>query len=82
MSTKHVCRIEVHTGRPKTPNPAAVRLGRFKLRSGLIDVHPRARVRYEERHPRLPGWSLRLPYRLLIRPIKALSARGGRTVSR
>jgi DMSO/TMAO reductase YedYZ molybdopterin-dependent catalytic subunit len=75
MSTKHLCRIEVHTHRPAVGNPVAVRLGPFTLRAPLVDVHPRARVRYEERHPRLPGWSVRPFYRLFASPVRALRAR-------
>jgi hypothetical protein len=40
--------------------------------------HPRSRVWEEERHGRLPGWSVRPIYRLLIPPIRFLSARGRR----
>jgi hypothetical protein len=40
--------------------------------------HPRARVWQEERHPYLPNWVLRPAYRILIAPIAALRARGGR----
>lgn len=78
ISAKHLCRIEVHTRRPPVRNPAAIRLGPITLRTPLVDVHPRARVWHEERHPRLPGWSLRHLYRVLVPPIRALSARGSR----
>jgi len=37
--------------------------------------HLRARVALEERHPRVPGRVLRLPYRLLIGPTARLSER-------
>lgn len=78
VSTKHLCRIELHTSRPRQSNPAVIRIGRLKLRTPLIEPHPRARVWNEERHPRLPAWSLRHLYRLLSAPIAFLSARGSR----
>ena len=37
--------------------------------------HLRARVALEERHPRLPAWAVRLPYRALIGPTAQLSER-------
>ena len=37
--------------------------------------HPRARVALEERHPRLPAWTVRLPYRAIIGPTAWLSER-------
>jgi DMSO/TMAO reductase YedYZ molybdopterin-dependent catalytic subunit len=37
--------------------------------------HLRARVALEERHPRLPAWAVRLPYRTLIGPTARLSER-------
>ena len=37
--------------------------------------HLRARVALEERHPRVPGRALRLPYRLLIGPTARLAER-------
>jgi DMSO/TMAO reductase YedYZ molybdopterin-dependent catalytic subunit len=40
--------------------------------------HRRARVAFEERHPTLPGWSVRLPYRLLIAPTAYLGERAMR----
>ncbi|MET0459806.1 MAG: molybdopterin-dependent oxidoreductase [Ilumatobacteraceae bacterium] len=58
MSTKHLCRIDVHTAAP-TGGP----------RSFVLDVllhsHPRARVREEERHGRLPGRVVRPFYRAI-----------------
>jgi DMSO/TMAO reductase YedYZ molybdopterin-dependent catalytic subunit len=75
ISTKHLCRIELHTAEPsESYHPSKVR----QLGLRLVEPHPRARVWQEERHRRLPAWSLRLPYRLLIPPIRFLSARGGR----
>jgi DMSO/TMAO reductase YedYZ molybdopterin-dependent catalytic subunit len=71
VSTKHLCRIELHTRRP-----AAIRAGPGTFRTPLIQPHPRARVWEEERHRYLPAWSLRGTYRLLVPLIAALSARG------
>jgi DMSO/TMAO reductase YedYZ molybdopterin-dependent catalytic subunit len=68
VSTKHLCRIELHAGEPADLYPTPV--------DRLLAAHPRARVWQEERHLRVPGRALRLPYRLLIPPIMALSARG------
>jgi DMSO/TMAO reductase YedYZ molybdopterin-dependent catalytic subunit len=70
ISTKHLCRIELHTAEPTRvyASPA--------LR--LLAPHSRARVWNEERHRYLPAWSLRHVYRLLIPPIAGLSARGSR----
>lgn len=70
VSTKHLSRIEVRTsGFTNTPRSLADR---------LLEEHPRSRVWEEERHGRLPGRSVRPVYRLLIPPIRFLSARGGR----
>ncbi len=76
ISTKHLCRVEVHTREPRLPDPAAVRIGRFTLRTPLIRTHPRARVWEEERHPHLPARALRPLYRSLIPLIRYLSERG------
>ena len=51
-STKHLCRIHLHTAAPKS------KLGRRE--------HPRARVSLEERHPTLPPWRVRWLYRLAV----------------
>ena len=67
ISTKHLSRIELHTGEPNR---------RRSLTNRLLESHPRARVWSEERHGRLPPWAVRRIYRLLIRPIRFLSARG------
>lgn len=56
-SVKHLVALELHHAQP--------RLG--------AKEHLRARVAREERHSRLPGWLLRVPYRLLV-PITALIA--------
>ncbi|MFI9240316.1 molybdopterin-dependent oxidoreductase [Streptomyces sp. NPDC053079] len=68
VSTKHLCRIELHTSEPPDPD-----------RWSPIAAHRRARVWQEERHRYLPGRVVRPVYRALIGPIRALSARGSRT---
>jgi len=68
VSTKHLSRIEVHSG----PVTSASR----SVADRLLEEHPRARVWQEERHARLPGRAVRTVYRLLIPPIRYLSARG------
>ncbi|MFC7307193.1 molybdopterin-dependent oxidoreductase [Streptomyces monticola] len=68
ISTKHLCRIEVHASRPPDPD-----------RWSPIAGHRRARVWQEERHRHLPGRAVRPFYRTLIGPIRRLSARGSRT---
>jgi DMSO/TMAO reductase YedYZ molybdopterin-dependent catalytic subunit len=78
ISTKHLCRIEARTTPPDQNYGYANTLGRLTLRGPLFQRHPRSRVWEEERHRHLPGWTLRAPYRLLIAPIRALSARGSR----
>ncbi|MET9269813.1 molybdopterin-dependent oxidoreductase [Kribbella sp. NPDC003557] len=69
MSIKHLCGIEVCSTLP------ADRLDRGII-GRLIEAHPRARVRNEERHGHIPGWLIRPFYRPLIRPIRALCAKG------
>jgi DMSO/TMAO reductase YedYZ molybdopterin-dependent catalytic subunit len=79
VSTKHLCRIELHAGEPSEGYDHASLLTRVFLR-GPAKPHPRARVWEEERHRYLPARLVRPVYRLLIPPIAALSARGsGRT---
>ena len=68
VSTKHLCRIELHASEPADLYPSPV--------DRMLAAHPRARVWQEERHRYLPARVLRLPYRLLIPPIRHLSARG------
>jgi DMSO/TMAO reductase YedYZ molybdopterin-dependent catalytic subunit len=71
MSTKHLCRIEVHTTEPRhTRGPSS----RFPQR--LLAPHPRARVAEEERHRYLPGWSLRHVYRVIGAAFLKASTRG------
>ena len=71
VSTKHLCRIEVHSGEPKAARPSG-------LRDRLIRSHPRARVAEEERHGSLPGRVVRPVYRALKAPTMYLCARGER----
>jgi DMSO/TMAO reductase YedYZ molybdopterin-dependent catalytic subunit len=77
VSTKHLCRIELHTAEP-TEIYAAHPISQIILRGPLIMPHPRARVWEEERHPHLPAWLLRLVGRLLTPPGVFLCARGSR----
>lgn len=74
LSTKHLCRIEVHTSEPKDRQGSP--LGQVAM--SLLKRHPRARVWEEERHRYLPAWSLRSIYRAFIAPVAHLSARGSR----
>jgi len=74
VSTKHLCRIELHSAEPKDGDASPV----IQLALRVVKRHPRARVWQEERHRHLPAWSVRPIYGLLIAPIKALSAHGSR----
>ncbi len=74
VSTKHLCRIEVHTAEPRYAHGPLIR----QLPLRLLSPHPRARVWEEERHRFLPPWSVRAVYRATIAPIASLAARGGR----
>ena len=75
ISTKHLCRIEAHTAEPgQRYHPLAIMQAGLRL----VTPHPRARVWREERHRHVPAWALRGVYRLLIPPIRFLSARGSR----
>lgn len=58
-SVKHLVSIDFRATRPHT----------------MSKEHLRARVALEERHPKLPGRALRLPYRLLISPTAYLAER-------
>lgn len=69
MSIKHLCLVEVCSTLP------AHRLDRGII-GRLIEGHPRARVWNEERHGHIPGRLIRPFYRPLIRPIRALCAKG------
>ena len=76
MSTKHLCRIELHTAEPA---------GRYhpsrktQLWLTLVKPHRRARVWEEERHRYLPATLVRPLYHRLVSTISSLSARGGRS---
>jgi DMSO/TMAO reductase YedYZ molybdopterin-dependent catalytic subunit len=77
ISTKHLCRIELHTSQPAEnyhPSP----LIQFGLQ--LVKPHRRARVWQEERHRYLPAWAVRPVYRLIIPTIRNLSRRGSRAI--
>ena len=73
ISTKHLSRIEVRT--------SGFAGAHKSLADRLLEEHPRSRVWEEERHGRFPGRSVRPIYRLLIPPIRFLSARGRRCTS-
>jgi DMSO/TMAO reductase YedYZ molybdopterin-dependent catalytic subunit len=76
VSTKHLCRIELHTAEPSGVR-AAHPISQIVLRGPLIQTHPRARVWEEERHPYLPARWLRPFYRLSIPLIAFLGRRPG-----
>jgi DMSO/TMAO reductase YedYZ molybdopterin-dependent catalytic subunit len=80
VSTKHLCRIELHTAEPKENFGHASRISQVGLSLALFRRHPRARVWEEERHRYLPAWSIRPFYRAIIPPIAFLSARGRRSL--
>jgi DMSO/TMAO reductase YedYZ molybdopterin-dependent catalytic subunit len=69
VSTKHLCRIELHTGEPEEARAP-------RILDRLVMSHPRARVAEEERHGALPGWLVRPFYRALKAPLLYLCARG------
>lgn len=69
ISTKHLCRIEVHTAEP--PDAHGSSIGDL-----LFGAHPRARVWEEERNHSLPAWLVRPVYRALKAPLLWLCARG------
>jgi DMSO/TMAO reductase YedYZ molybdopterin-dependent catalytic subunit len=73
ISTKHLCLIDLHTSEPDERYHPSTVVDRG-LR--LVKPHERARVWEEERHRHLPGWAVRRVYRLLIPPIRFVSARG------
>ncbi|HEX2105652.1 MAG TPA: molybdopterin-dependent oxidoreductase [Solirubrobacteraceae bacterium] len=75
VSTKHLCRIELHTSAPTEAYSDAPLLARVGLRNAA-QPHPRARVWQEERHRHLPARVVRPVYRALIPPIRLLCARG------
>ncbi|MGQ0837845.1 DUF2867 domain-containing protein [Actinokineospora sp.] len=71
MSTKHLCRIDVHTSAPKQTYRSLI----DQVFARVIRRHPRARVWHEERHPDVPPRPLRPVYRAFIAPVRHLSAR-------
>ena len=73
VSTKHLCRIEVHSGEPTSGHPARI-IDRIIGR--MIESHPRARVWDEERHGSLPGWLVRPFYRAVKVPLLWVCTRG------
>jgi DMSO/TMAO reductase YedYZ molybdopterin-dependent catalytic subunit len=77
VSVKHLCRIELHTREPAENFGHASRLAQLLMLPPLFKRHPRSRVWEEERNGALPAWVVRPIYRLLIPPIKILSARPG-----
>ena len=77
VSTKHLCRISLHTRNPRAVH-AAHPISKIVLLGPLIMPHPRARVWQEERHPHLPARLLRRLYRLTIPAGVFLGARGSR----
>jgi DMSO/TMAO reductase YedYZ molybdopterin-dependent catalytic subunit len=72
ISTKHLCRIELHTSEPRVRYHPSLRA---HLGLQLVKPHPRARVAMEERHRYLPAWLVRPVYRGVIARIKAQNAR-------
>lgn len=74
ISTKHLCRIEVHSREPRAPRGSLVT-------TRLLESHPRARVWEEERHGSLPGWLVRPVYRALKAPLLRLCS-GNEEVAR
>lgn len=75
ISTKHLCRIEVHHTEPDNRYHPSLAM---QVGLQLVKPHPRARVWEEERHRYLPAWSVRGLYRRIIPTIRSLSARGHR----
>ena len=76
ISTKHLCRVELHTEEPaERYHPSRL------VQMGLQLVKPdrRARVWHEERHRYLPAWSVRAIYWHVIPTIRFLAARGSRS---
>ncbi|MEU8889432.1 molybdopterin-dependent oxidoreductase [Streptomyces sp. NPDC048442] len=67
VNIKHLCRIEFHVTAPAVTD-----------RWSPLAAHPRARVRKEERHRRLPGWVVRPFYRGVVVVIRVLSAKGAK----
>ena len=68
VSTKHLCRLEVHSSEPPAPRGSLVT-------DRLLESHPRARVWEEERNGSLPNWLVRPLYRALKAPLLLLCRR-------
>jgi DMSO/TMAO reductase YedYZ molybdopterin-dependent catalytic subunit len=68
VNTKHLCRIELYTHRPRVPfhDNARIQLGLL-----LLQPHQRARVWQEERHRYIPARMLRALYWRLVPLFKA-----------
>lgn len=75
ISTKHLCRIELHTRAPSERYHSSTFT---HLGLQIVKPHRRARVWAEERHRYLPGPLVRPLYARLIPVIRWLSARGRR----
>lgn len=67
ISTKHLCRIDVHTSEPHVRYHPSL-LTELGLR--LVWPHRRARVWHEERHRFVPARALRWIYRQVATPLK------------
>ena len=63
-----------HYGYKSVKHLAGLDFRREHQRAGAKQ-HPRARVALEERHSRLPAWTVRLPYRAIIGATARLSER-------
>ena len=75
-STKHLCRIELHTREPKDGYRKG---GLRRFLKWLVTPHLRARVSEEERHRYLPAWVVRGIYRKVLRPFWLWAFRRCRT---
>jgi DMSO/TMAO reductase YedYZ molybdopterin-dependent catalytic subunit len=72
VSTKHLCRIDLHIGEPRLKyHPSPI----IDLGLHVVMPHARARVWKEERHRYLPAWAVRPVYRRIIPAFRGLSAR-------
>jgi len=69
VSTKHLCRVEIHTAEPRNAHAS-------RISTLLFRPHPRARVWEEERNASLPAWLVRPFNRALKAPFLYLCARG------
>ena len=76
VSTKHLCRMELHASEPTMRYHPS---WRAHLGLQLVKPHPRARVQHEERHRYLPGRVVRPVYHRLIRHFKRANAPSARS---